>query len=81
MTRDISKNKIPFIVDSYLIMRYLELESEIKRGIMVLKMRGSDHTKEIRQYEIGRNGISIGTTFKGISGLFLGTGIPTSQPK
>ena len=62
-------------MDSYLIMRYLELESEIKRGLMVLKMRGSNHSKEIHQYEIGKNGISIGPTFQGISGLFLGTGI------
>jgi circadian clock protein KaiC len=76
---NISDNRIPFIVDSYLIMRYLELESEIRRGIMVLKMRGSNHTKEIRQYSIGKNGLSIGGTFEGISGLFLGTGIPTGN--
>jgi len=76
-----SKNKIPFIVDSYIIMRYLELESEIKRGLMVLKMRGSNHTKEIRQYEIGEKGISIGKTFQGISGLFLGTGFTTRNPQ
>jgi len=77
---NISNNKIPFIVDSYIIMRYLELESEIKRGIMILKMRGSDHTKEIRQYDIRKHGISIGKTFQGISGLFLGTGVPTHKP-
>ncbi|MFC1584778.1 RAD55 family ATPase [Fibrobacterota bacterium] len=78
---NISKNKIPFIVDSYIILRYLELESQIKRGLMVLKMRGSNHTKEIRQYEIGKNGVSIGNTFQGISGLFLGTGRPVQVPK
>jgi len=76
---NISKNKIPFIVDSYLIMRYLELESEIKRGIMVLKMRGSDHTKDIRQYKIEKYGIRIGQIFQDISGLFLGMGVHTQQ--
>lgn len=76
---NISSNKIPFIVDSYIIMRYLELESEIRRGIMILKMRGSNHAKDIRQYTIDSGGITIGGPFKGISGLFLGTGIPTRQ--
>jgi len=73
---NISNNKIPFIVDSYMIMRYLELKSEIKRGFMILKMRGSNHDKDIREYTIGQNGLTIGKPFEGIKGLFLGTGTP-----
>ena len=49
---DVSTNKIPFIVDTYILLRYLEMESEIKRCLMVLKMRGSDHDKDIREYVI-----------------------------
>lgn len=39
---NVSQNKIPFIVDAYLLLRYIELESQIKRGLMILKMRGRD---------------------------------------
>lgn len=72
---DVSMNKIPFIVDTYILLRYLEMESEIKRCLMVLKMRGSDHDKDIREYWIDRGGLSVGNTFQGWSGIFLGTGI------
>jgi circadian clock protein KaiC len=72
----ISKNKISFIVDCYIILRYLELESEIKRALMVLKMRGSNHDKTIREYEIGDKGLVLKNAFKDISGIFLGTAVP-----
>ncbi len=75
----ITRNKISFIVDSYILLRYLELDSEIKRALMVLKMRGSDHQKEIREYNIEQNGMVIGKPFDGISGIFLGTGMPTKE--
>ena len=76
---DISSNKIPFIVDCYLLLRYLELDSEIKRGLMILKMRGSNHDKAIRSYEIREKGLHIGEPFHGVTGIFLGTGSPVKQ--
>ena len=72
---DVSMNKIPFIVDTYILLRYLEMESEIMRCLMVLKMRGSDHDKDIRRYQIESGGLQVGEKFQGVSGIFLGTGI------
>lgn len=72
---DVSSNKIPFIVDTYILLRYLEMESEIKRCLMVLKMRGSDHDKDIREYRIDKGGLQVGEKFADVSGIFLGTGI------
>lgn len=72
---DVSLNKIPFIVDTYILLRYLELQSEIKRCLMILKMRGSDHDKDIIEYQIETGGLRLGTKFAGVSGIFLGTGI------
>ena len=76
---DAAVNKIPFIADAYLLLRYLEVDSEIKRCLMILKMRGSDHDKDIVEYAIGPGGLSVAGKFQGISGIFLGTGIPTRQ--
>ncbi len=77
----ITANKIPFIVDTYLLLRYVEVKSEIKRCLMILKMRGSDHDKSIREYQIGENGVEIGEPFKDMAGLFLGTGHSVSAVK
>jgi len=76
---DASVNKIPFIVDAYILLRYLEMDSEIKRCLMILKMRGSDHDKDIVEYSIGAGGLKLGEKFRDIAGIFLGTGIPTAK--
>ncbi len=69
---DKGDNRIAFIADALILLRYIELDSEIKRGIVILKMRGSDHEKEIRQYKIQPNGIVVGEPFQGVAGLFVG---------
>ena len=78
---DVATNKIPFIVDTYILLRYLEMDSEIKRCMMVLKMRGSDHDKDIREYKIETGGLQVGEKFTGVSGIFLGTGIQARAAK
>lgn len=63
---------LSFVVDAVLLLRYVEVESEIRRAIAVLKMRGSDHTKEIRSFGIQRGGLVVGEAFKGRRGLLGG---------
>jgi circadian clock protein KaiC len=62
-----------FVVDSYLILRYVEIESTIRKALLVLKMRGSDHARDIRQYEIAQNGIEVQSKFEGREGILSGS--------
>ncbi len=64
---------IGFVVDSYLILRYVEIESAIRKALLVLKMRGSDHAKDIRQYEITEQGIEVQSRFEGQEGILSGS--------
>ncbi len=64
---------IAFIVDSYLIMRYVEIESALRKALLVLKMRGSDHAKDIRQYDINEHGIEVQSKFEGREGILSGS--------
>jgi circadian clock protein KaiC len=54
-------------------MRYVEIDSAMQRAILVLKMRGSAHAKEIRRYVIKPGGLSVLNAFKGREGLLSGT--------
>lgn len=63
---------LPFIVDSVLLMRYVEVDSSMQRALTILKMRGSQHTKDIRAYEIGVGGIKLKAPFKDIQGILSG---------
>ena len=64
-----------FLVDSIIELRYLEIESTIRRALAVIKLRGSDHNKELREFRITSKGIEIDASFRTWEGLF--TGAPT----
>lgn len=66
------KGGLSFVVETIILLRYVEVESTIQRAIVVLKMRGSDHDKAIRRYEIRKGGIVVGDTFEGRQGLLRG---------
>ncbi|MEE8392690.1 MAG: ATPase domain-containing protein [Anaerolineae bacterium] len=67
------KGGISFIVDAIIMFRYVEIESAMQRAIIVLKMRGSNHSKEIRRYEIRTGGLEVLDIFKGREGLLSGS--------
>nr|HID12857.1 ATPase [Anaerolineae bacterium] len=66
------KGGLSFIVDAIIMLRYVEIESAMQRAIVVLKMRGSNHAKEIRRYEIGPGGLTVLGVFEGREGLLSG---------
>jgi len=69
----ISDYGLEFIVDCVIMLQYVEIESEIRRSINVLKMRGSDHDKAIRRYEITGQGVKVESPFEGYEGIMSGT--------
>jgi circadian clock protein KaiC len=68
---------ISIIVDGIILMKYVEMESEIQRAISVLKMRGCDHDKGIWRYSIDGGGIRIRSRFEGTSGVLGGSPVQT----
>lgn len=63
---------LPFLVDTVLLLRYVEVDSTVQRAIAVMKMRGSMHQKEIRRFEIQKGGLKIGEPFSGREGILSG---------
>ena len=64
---------VAFVADSYLLLRYVEIESAIRKALLILKQRGSDHAKDIRQFEITRSGIEVQSKFEGREGIMSGS--------
>ncbi len=52
----ITETHISTITDSIILLRYVEMHGEMRRGLTVLKMRGSLHDKEIREFTIDSRG-------------------------
>jgi circadian clock protein KaiC len=63
---------LPFVVDSVVLMRYIEVDSAMSRALTILKMRGSNHEKDIRPYQIKKGGLKLMPPFKDIQGLLSG---------
>ncbi len=72
-----SLSQAPFIADNYFILRYVEIDSAISKAMLVLKMRGSQHAKDIRQFHIGPKGIEINEKFQGRQGIMSGSPVKT----
>ena len=58
--------------DLIILLRYVEVYGEIKRGLAVLKMRGSSHNKDIREFTIDENGMHLGKPFRNVVGILAG---------
>jgi circadian clock protein KaiC len=68
----ITETHISTITDSIILLRYVEMYGEMKRGLTVLKMRGSMHNKEIREFTIDNQGMHIGNAFRNVTGILTG---------
>jgi circadian clock protein KaiC len=75
----VTEKHISTLTDSIILLRYIEVRGEMRRGITVLKMRGSAHDKAIREYTIDGEGMHIGMPFRNLTGVLSGRGIPHSD--
>ena len=65
-------NVISFLADDLISLRYIEVERELRKVVAVVKMRGSQHSKAFREYEITRHGFEVGGGLEGFRGSISG---------
>jgi len=67
---------ISFLTDDIIRMRYVEIDGQLRKVMVVIKMRGGNHSKDIREYVITDKGVVVihprSTDYDGLT-----TGIPT----
>jgi len=50
---------ISFLTDDIIRLRYVEIEGQLRKVIVVIKMRGGNHSKDIREYIINHKGMVV----------------------
>jgi circadian clock protein KaiC len=50
---------ISFLTDDIIRMRYVEIDGQLRKVIVVIKMRGGNHSKDIREYVITDKGVVV----------------------
>jgi len=71
-----SEAQVSSMTDTILLLRYAEQAAQVKRALVVLKMRGSDQDKAVREFTVSDRGIRVGEPLQGKGGTLLGfTGV------
>jgi circadian clock protein KaiC len=62
------------VADCIILLRLVEIESQMHKALVVLKLRGSDHDKALREFKITSQGITVAKPFTGFESII--TGLP-----
>jgi circadian clock protein KaiC len=64
---------VSYLCDNLIFMRYLEIDSELRKAIGVLKKRVGDFGKSMREMRITSRGLQVGEPLTGLRGVLTGT--------
>ncbi|MGI8923514.1 MAG: RAD55 family ATPase [Fimbriimonadales bacterium] len=75
---DLSKFTVSFLADDIMRMRYVSINGQLRKMLMIIKMRRSMHSIDMHEYQITTKGLEIGDPLRGYSGLTSGIPRPWS---
>jgi circadian clock protein KaiC len=64
---------ISSIVDTWLLVRYIEANGERNRGLFILKSRGMAHSNQIREFLLTDHGVELIDAYIGPEGVLTGS--------
>ena len=70
-----TSERVSFITDDIIVQRYVEIDGEIVSVLSIMKMRGSEHSRDFLVYEITSDGAAVGGPLIGYERIM--TGVPT----
>lgn len=65
---------VSYLSDTVVLIRYFELDTEIRQVILVLEQRVGMHERTLRELTVGRHVIEVGPPLVGYRGVM--TGVP-----
>src|SRR5690606_32581026 len=69
-----------YLADAVLLLRFFEARGEVRQAISVMKKRGGFHERTIREFKLGRDGISVGDALRKFQGVLTGTPVLDNAP-
>lgn len=66
---------ITYLADTVILLRYFEALGKVRRAVSIIKKRTGSHESTIREYRIGRQGMTIGEPLEAFQGVLRG--VPT----
>jgi circadian clock protein KaiC len=66
---------VTYLADTVILLRYFEAQGRVRRAISVVKKRTGTHEDTIREFQISRNGLTVGPVLQNFHGVLRG--VPT----
>jgi circadian clock protein KaiC len=73
MAQEMTDTGISSVMDTWILLRDIELGGERNRGIYVLKSRGTAHSNQIREFVITSHGLDLLDVYTGAEGVLTGS--------
>jgi circadian clock protein KaiC len=67
-----------YLADAVMLLRYFEAEGEVRQAISVVKKRGSNHERTLREFKMQNGRIEVGGPLREYRGVL--SGIPEKRP-
>lgn len=68
----LSDSNLSYLVDTVILLRLAEIEATIRKAIMIIKHRGSNHDRNLRELLTDERGVRIGEPFLSHEGILAG---------
>jgi circadian clock protein KaiC len=65
--------EVSSVIDTWLVVRDLELGGERKRGIYIIKSRGTAHSNQVREFLLTNQGVELREVYLGPGGARSGS--------
>jgi len=72
---------ISSLIDTWLLLRDIEIGGERNRGLYVLKSRGMSHSNQIREFKLTDHGIELLDVYVGSEGVLTGSARLSQESK
>ncbi len=72
-TLEATQVQVSSIIDTWIVLRDIEIGGERNRGLYVLKSRGMAHSNQIREFVVTSGGIELTDVYVGPSGVLTGS--------
>ena len=70
-TKDVDAH-LSTVSDNIILLRYVEMQGDVQCVINIIKMRGSEHSKNLRIYNITDKGVIVGKSLEDYEGVTTG---------
>jgi circadian clock protein KaiC len=79
--QELTDMSISSLIDTWLLLRDIEIGGERNRGLYILKSRGMDHSNQIREFKLTDHGIELLDVYVGPEGVLTGSARLSQQAK